>query len=132
MLGSSGRRTGLLAVTVPGTGDGRTQRRAVTVVSTGLAFSPVRALRTRVAFLQRVYEALARSKRHRNVAARIATNEAREPGSGVHATHRLHRCPWCGTQAAYLFSCEVGYPDSDVLSERWRCAHCGGDHTRKI
>ena len=119
-------------MTMPGTGDVGMRRRAATMVSTTLPFSPMRALRRRVAFLQRAYEALGRSKRHRDVAARIAAAKALGSGSGAYTTHRLHRCPWCGTQAAYLFSCEVAYPGRDVLSERWRCAHCGGDHTRKV
>lgn len=86
----------------------------------------------RVAFLRRAFEALGRSRRHREVTARIAAGERHGPGSAAHVTHRLHRCPWCGTQAAYLFSFEVAYPDGSVLSERWQCAHCGADHARKV
>ena len=113
-------------------GDIGTVRRVATIVSTRLPFSPGRALRMRVAFLRRAFEAFGRSRRHREVAARIAAGRAAEPGSGGHVTHRLHRCPWCGTQMAYLFSCEVAHPDGDTLSEKWRCGHCGGDHTRKV
>lgn len=101
------------------------------VVSTRLPFSLVRAVRHRVEFLRRVRDAFGRSRRHREVVARIAAAGAPEPGLAAHVTHRLHRCPWCGAQAAYLFSCEVAHPGGEVLSERWQCAHCGGDHTRK-
>lgn len=102
------------------------------VVVTRLPFSPARALRRNVALLRRAFEAFGRSRRHREVAARIAAARAPESGSGAHVTHRLHRCPWCGTQMAYLFSFEVAFPEGDTLSEKWRCGHCGGDHTRKV
>lgn len=126
------RVRGLPGVTASGTGDVGTRQGAAMVVATRLPFSPARALRRKVAFLRRAFEAFGRSRRHREVAARIAAARAPVPGSGVHVTHRLHRCPWCGVQMAYLFSCEVAYPDGATLSEKWRCGHCGGDHTRKV
>ncbi len=119
-------------MTEPGAGDLRARRLVPTVVSTRLRFSLGRAVRVRMAYLRRVFEALGRSRRHREVSARIAAARDREPGSSTYVTHRLHRCPWCGTQAAYLFSREVACSDQGVLSERWQCAHCGGDHTRKV
>ena len=126
------RDAGAAAVRAPGTGGPGAQQRVATVTSTRLPFSLTRAVQMRFAFLGRVCEAFGRLRRHREMNARIAASEARVPGSDAHVTHRLHRCPWCGTQAAYLFSYEVAYPDKGVLSERWLCAHCGGDHTRKV
>lgn len=118
-------------MTPPWTDDSWTQRRAATELSTHLPFSLRRTVRMRLAFVGRAYAALGRSKRHRKVTARIAAAGTQEPDSGGHVVYRLHRCPWCGAQAAYLFSHEVAYPDGAVLSERWQCAHCGEDHTRK-
>lgn len=119
-------------VTASGGSDVRPRQRAATVVATRLPFSLGRVLRMRVAFVRRAIEAFGRSRRYREVAARIAAAQTPEPGSGVHVTRRLHRCPWCGAQAAYLFSCEVAFPDGVTLSEKWRCGHCGDDHARKV
>jgi len=126
-------RKGMSAVTASRSGESRTQGCDVTVVATRRPFSLVHAVRMRVAFVQRAYEALGRHRRHRVVTARIAAAaEIQGHGSGRYVTRRLHRCPWCGTEGAYLFSYEVSYPDGAVLSERWQCVHCGGDHARKV
>ena len=95
-------------------------------------FSLAHSVRMRVAFVRRAYEALRRHGRHRTVTARIAAAQVQERGSGRYVTRRLHRCPWCGAEGAYLFSYEVSYPDGAVLSERWQCVHCGEDHTRTV
>lgn len=119
-------------VTTARTGEARVQRGDVATAETRQRLSLAHVVRMRIAFVRRAYEALGRHRRHRTVTARIAAAQVQERGSGRYVTRRLHRCPWCGSEAAYLFSYEVSYPDEAVLSERWQCAHCGGDHTRTV
>ncbi len=121
------------AVTPLRMGESQTQKGDVTVATRRQPFPLAHVVRAQVAFLRRAWEALGRHRRHRAVTARIAAAARSEaPGSRRHVTRRLHRCPWCGTEGAYLFSYEVSYPDDAVLSERWQCVHCGRDHIRKV